>query len=72
MDEWDWVVAFIILILWIRFAFRAERRYQALKSTGAYENKSGYLREVADFRRGYREAEDEFIREQEENRRANK
>lgn len=68
MDNAEVLIVIGILFLSIRFAIRSERMYQALKSYGAYEGRVAVIRQMVEFSRGYEEAREDFIREQEDNR----
>lgn len=68
MDALELFITIVIVVLLFRNAFKKERMYQALKSSGAYEGRVGLFSWMLEFRRGYNQAREDFIREQENNR----
>ena len=65
MDSTEWIIWILLFVFCLHKAFQAERFYQAVKSTGAYKNRVNGLSRVIAIRKGYREAKEAFIREQE-------
>jgi len=65
LDATEWIAWMFLFGFSVYKAFRAERFYRAVKSTGAYKGRVNGLSKVVAIRKGYKEAKEEFIREQE-------
>lgn len=72
MDNAEVLIVIGVVFLSIRFAIRSERMYQALKTYGAYKERVGMFTQMIQFRRGYNDAREDFVREQEDNRQSAK
>ncbi len=70
MDEWDWVVYFVLLILWTRSAIRTRKLVKALNEEGRQFGSFGFgIFAVLFLPWAMRKAEKDYVEEQEKIRR---